>query len=131
MVKNCPMPNKVQTSKILFIIFYAENLIAVILSLFWVYSDSPTRSYKSLDLGYGQKPFLGYFPKYFMEMPKIFFVCFSPIEKHENVKKLKYFAKKNIFYGKFFFSSMTFRDLYKPNHRSKKINSNIFGKRTV
>ena len=76
---------------------------AVILSLFWVYSDNPTRSYKSLDLGYAQKPFLGYFPKYFMEMPKIFFVCFSPIEKHETLKKLKYFAKKNIFYEKLFF----------------------------
>ena len=104
---------------------------AVILSLFWVYSDNPTRSYKSLDLGYAQKPFLGYFPKYFMEMPKNFFVCFSPIEKHENVKKLKYFAKKNIFYGKLFFSGSTFRDLYKPNHLSKKFNSNIFGKKTV
>ena len=104
---------------------------AVILSLIWVYSDSPTRSYKSLDLGYAQKRFLGYFPKYLMEMPKIFFVCFSPIEEHENVKKLKYFAKKNIFYGKLFFLGSTFRDLYKPNHMSKKINSNIFGKRTV
>ena len=76
---------------------------AVILSLFWVYSDNPTRSYKSLDLGYAQKPFLGYFPKYFMEMPKIFFVCFSPIEKHENVKKLKIFCEKKHFLRKTFF----------------------------
>ena len=64
--------------KALHLVLLYDN--AVILRLSRIYSVIPIKSYKSLGIGYAQKPFLGYSRKYSMKTSKIFFGYSSIIE---------------------------------------------------